>query len=60
MRPKYIHVRCPVCRCNQDFKLLPNERDEFKRTLMVCARCNAKRAAPGQVKPSWREMMGRD
>jgi len=42
----YIHQTCPVCRENVDFKLLPNERDEHGRTLIVCTRCNCKRPQP--------------
>ncbi len=60
MKAKYMHRRCSVCRKDQNFKLLPDERDEFGRTLMVCTRCSSKKAAPGQRKPTWSEMMERD
>ena len=49
----YTHRRCPVCREDTDFKFLPNERDEYGRTLMVCTQCNSKRAKPGQEKRAW-------
>jgi len=38
-----------VCRQGRNFKYLPNERDEYGRTLMVCTRCNQKEPKPGQV-----------
>jgi CRISPR/Cas system-associated protein Cas10 (large subunit of type III CRISPR-Cas system) len=50
----YTHQRCGVCRDLRDFKLLPNERDEYERSLMVCTRCNHKATAPGQVKQVWK------
>ena len=44
----YTHQACQVCRESRDFKLLPNERDEHGRTLMVCTRCNCKRPQPAE------------
>ena len=46
----YTHRRCAVCRQGRNFKYLPNERDEYGRTLIVCTRCNHKEPKPGQVK----------
>jgi CRISPR/Cas system-associated protein Cas10 (large subunit of type III CRISPR-Cas system) len=53
-RRPYTHQYCPICGADRDYKYLPDERDEYKRTLMVCTRCNQKRAKPGQVKVDWR------
>ncbi len=39
-----------MCRQGRNFKYLPNERDEYGRTLMVCTRCNHKEPKPGQIK----------
>ena len=58
-RRPYTHARCYVCRKDQDFKFL-RERDVYGRTLMVCTQCNHKEAAPGQRKPTWKELMERD
>lgn len=48
----YTRQRCGVCCQPQNFKLLPQERDEHGRTLMVCTQCNSHRAAPGQRQQS--------
>ena len=57
-RGQYTHQHCPICRAERNFKLLPNERDEYQRTLMVCTRCNGKRPKPGQTKVDWRDLLG--
>lgn len=53
-RRPYTRQRCGVCRDLRDFKFLPDERDEYERSLMVCTRCNHKTASPGQVKRVWK------
>jgi hypothetical protein len=60
MPGRYTHQPCPICRKKTDFKLLPDEMDAYGRSLMVCTRCNHKAAAPGQRKPTWGELLGRD
>ncbi|MBV9485816.1 MAG: hypothetical protein JO246_07125 [Frankiaceae bacterium] len=57
---KYTHQQCEVCRAKRDFKFLPDERDVYERTLMVCTTCNGKVPVPGQPKPTWQELMERD
>ena len=53
MRRPYTHAQCRVCRAGRDFKFLPNERDQYERTLMVCTRCNSRIPQPGQIKKIW-------
>lgn len=60
MPGRYTHRACAVCREKTSFKFLPHETDAYGRSLMVCTRCNHREAAPGQSKPSWKELMERD
>lgn len=60
MRGRYTRRDCPICREKRDFKFLPQEQDASGRSLMLCTRCNHKEAAPGQRKPTWKELMGRN
>ena len=60
MAGRYTHRVCAVCRKKTDFKFLPQERDWYGRSLMVCTHCGFKEAAPGQKKPTWKELLEGD
>lgn len=60
MKVGYTHRHCSSCRRKTNYKYLPNEKDVYGRSLMVCTNCNGKIAIPGQPKPSWKELMERD
>ncbi|WP_157509763.1 hypothetical protein [Leifsonia sp. Root4] len=50
MPSQYTHDMCRICRQKTNWKYLPNERDQWGRTLMVCTNCNTRKSKPGQEK----------